>query len=117
MKWNNNATFSGCSKDSWSALCVVEMILTVTISLLLTIEILQLTSGGLRAYFTNFENMIELSIITLASICLGMQEYEEYEKWVAAFGIVLAYIGNEKSISLELLFLFYLMIPVDVNSI
>ena len=45
---------------------------------------------------TNFENLIELMVIGLASVCLGAQEMEDIEKWFAAFGIVLAYIGKLK---------------------
>jgi hypothetical protein len=81
-------------KDSWSVVCVVEVILAVAVLLLFTIEILQLMSVGVKTYCTNFENMIELTVISLASVCLGAQENEELEKWFAAFGIVLAYIGN-----------------------
>merc|ERR1719411_1073458 len=43
-------------------------------------------------YCTNFENLIELMVIVLASVCLAAQEMEDIEKWFAAFGIVLAYI-------------------------
>ena len=45
-------------------------------------------------YVTNFENMIELTVISLAAVCLSTQEFEEVEKWFSAFGIVLSYIGN-----------------------
>ena len=94
LKWSNNATFSGCSPDAWSPSCIVEMVLSLTLALLLTIEILQLMSVGIRAYVTNFENMIELTVISLAAICLSTQEFEEVEKWFSAFGIVLAYLGS-----------------------
>ena len=94
MEWNNDATFSHCMQDSWSAVCVVEVILAVTVLLLLTIEVLQLMSVGVKTYCTNFENLVELTVISLASVCLGTQESEEIEKWFAAVGIVLAYIGN-----------------------
>ena len=51
-------------------------------------------SVGIRAYVTNFENMIELTVISLAAVCLSTQEFEEVEKWFSAFGIVLAYLGS-----------------------
>ena len=98
MIWNNTATFSRCGADSWSLACVVEIVLSITIVLLLTIEILQLMTVGPRAYILNFENMIELTVIGLAATCLGTQEHETYVKWFSAFGIVLAYLGNDKSI-------------------
>ena len=94
LKWSNNATFSGCSPDAWAPSCIVEMVLSLTLALLLTIEILQLMSVGIRAYVTNFENMIELTVISLAAVCLSTQEFEEVEKWFSAFGIVLAYLGS-----------------------
>ena len=53
-------------------------------------------SVGIRAYVTNFENMIELTVISLAAVCLSTQEFEEVEKWFSAFGIVLAYLGSSK---------------------
>ena len=89
-----NATFSSCFKDSWSPSCIVEIVLALCIVLLATIEILQLTSVGMKAYFTNFENLIEVSVIVLSSLCLGTQEFEDMEKWFSAFGIVLSYIGE-----------------------
>ena len=101
LKWSNNATFSGCSPDAWSPSCIVEMILSLTLALLLTIEILQLMSVGIRAYLTNFENMIELTVISLAAVCLSTQEFEEVEKWFSAFGIVLAYLGSLKHLLLR----------------
>ena len=76
------------------------MILSLTLALLLTIEILQLMSVGIRAYLTNFENMIELTVISLAAVCLSTQEFEEVEKWFSAFGIVLAYLGISKTLLL-----------------
>ena len=77
------------------------MILSLTLALLLTIEILQLMSVGIRAYVTNFENMIELTVISLAAVCLSTQEFEEVEKWFSAFGIVLAYLGSLKHLLLR----------------
>ena len=79
------------------------MILSLTLALLLTIEILQLMSVGIRAYVTNFENMIELTVISLAAVCLSTQEFEEVEKWFSAFGIVLAYLGSLKHLLLRYL--------------
>ena len=57
-------------------------------------------SVGIRAYVTNFENMIELTVISLAAVCLSTQEFEEVEKWFSAFGIVLAYLGSLKHLLL-----------------
>ena len=93
LEWHMNATFSACFKDSWSPSCIVEIVLALCIVLLLTIEILQLTSVGVKAYFTNFENLIEVSVIILSSLCLATQEFEDMIKWFSAFGIVLSYIG------------------------
>ena len=107
-----NATFSACFKDSWSPSCIVEIVLALCIVLLLTIEILQLTSVGIKAYFTNFENLIEVSVIILSSLCLATQEFEDMIKWFSAFGIVLSYIGITFSIGfIQYLTFFYYASP------
>ena len=104
--WNNTATFSRCGGNSSSDIrvCVREITLSITIILLLTIEILQLISLGpytslssLLRYF-NFENMIQLAVIILAAACLGTHHHEQHIKWCSALGIVLAYLGNIKTI-------------------
>ena len=63
-------------------------------------------SVGIRAYVTNFENMIELTVISLAAVCLSTQEFEEVEKWFSAFGIVLAYLGSLKHLLLGYVYQF-----------
>ena len=96
--WNNTYTFSRCSssgKDGYSAfICSTEIMLLCTTVLLLIEELLQLFSLGVLYYIQQFENIIELSVISLAAVCLGTQELEAHIKWFSAFGIVLAYLGN-----------------------
>ncbi len=72
----------------------MEILLALCIVLLLTIEILQITAVGVKAYCSNFENLIEILVIVFSSLCLSTQEIEDMEKWFSAFGIVLSYIGN-----------------------
>ena len=87
--------------------CAREIMLSITIFLLFTIEIIQLismgpyTSSGFLSFtslwrYLNFENIIELVVIILAATCLCTQHKEQYIKWCSAFGIVFAYLGNDK---------------------
>ena len=71
-----------------------------TVLLLLIGEILQFLSLGpytsiieLKFYF-NFDNFIQIVVIVLAATTLAVQNEEHLVKWIAAFGIVFAYIGN-----------------------
>ena len=71
-----------------------------TVLLLFVGEILQFLSLGpytsfaeLRFYF-NFDNFIQIIVILLAAACLFVQNNEHLVKWISAFGIVFAYIGN-----------------------
>lgn len=72
-----------------------------TIILLFVGEVLQFLSLGpytsiseLRFYF-NFDNFIQIVVILLAAACLVVQNNDHLVKWISAFGIVFAYIGNE----------------------
>ena len=85
--------------------CSREIILSVTIILLFTIGVVHFISLGpytslksLRRYF-NFEKFIQLVVIILAATCLGTQHHEQNIKWVSAFGIVFAYLGNVKTVA------------------
>ena len=71
-----------------------------TIILLFVGEVLQFLSLGpytsiseLRFYF-NFDNFIQIIVILLAATCLVVQNNDHLVKWISAFGIVFAYIGN-----------------------
>ena len=71
-----------------------------TVILLFIGEILQFLSLGpytsiteLKFYF-NFDNFIQIVVIVLAATTLAVQNEEHLVKWIAAFGIVFAYIGN-----------------------
>ena len=72
-----------------------------TVTLLFIGEILQFLSLGpytsfseLKFYF-NFDNFIQIVVIFLAAASLVVQNEEHLEKWISAFGIVFAYIGNK----------------------
>ena len=95
-------TFSRCSGDSSDDMrtCATELTMFTTVTLLFIGEILQFLSLGpytsfseLRFYF-NFDNFIQIIVISLAAASLVVQNEEHLEKWISAFGIVFAYIGN-----------------------
>ena len=80
---------------------------------LLVVEILQFVSLGpyanlseLTLYF-NFDNVIQLIVIFLASACLVTQHEEIQVKWCSAFGIVFAYLGKYKMEYIHHLLLFH----------
>ena len=81
--------------------CAREIVMCTAIILLFIIEILQFISLGpytslseLRFYF-NFDNIIQLVVITLALASVATQHKEIHVKWCSAFGVVIAYIGND----------------------
>ena len=81
--------------------CARELIMFTTVTLLFIGEILQFLSLGpytsfyeLKFYF-NFDNFIQIIVIFLAAASLVVQNEEHLEKWISAFGIVFAYIGNK----------------------
>ena len=95
-------TFSRCSGGSSDDMrtCATELTMFTTVTLLFIGEILQFLSLGpytsfseLRFYF-NFDNFIQIIVISLAAASLVVQNEEHLEKWISAFGIVFAYIGN-----------------------
>jgi len=99
---HSHATFSRCYSDSSDDLrtCAREIVMLTTVILLFTVEIIQFVTLGpystfseLRFYF-NFDNVIQLVVITLAAACLAIQSHEIDIKWCASFGIVFAYIGK-----------------------
>jgi len=77
--------------------CGVEITLAVSISLVAAQEFLQMYALGVRRYLQEFENMLELIVIALATASVFCQWHMNAVKWVSAFGICLAY--------LELIFL------------
>ena len=100
---HSHETFSRCSGESSDDMraCAREIIMFTTVGLLFIGEILQFLSLGpytsvteLRFYF-NFDNFIQIIVIVLAATCLVVQNDDHLVKWISAFGIVFAYIGNE----------------------
>ena len=76
-----------------SLTCGLEIVLTVLIALLALQEILQFFTLGPRRYLSEFENLLEICIVILASLGLVYQKNLYVFKWFSAFGITLSYVG------------------------
>jgi hypothetical protein len=90
--------FGGCLVSGIPSIsCSLEVTLLVIIAILLVQEIIQCFSLGIKRYFTEFENFIELTALILAAVGLFVQFDMILLKWLSAIGICFAY--------LELIFL------------
>ncbi len=90
-------TFDLCQASNPSLTCAFETILLTLLIILVIQEVLQLITLGPKRYLSEFENILEILVLTLAGCGLGFQYNVYILKWVSAWGICLAY--------LELIFL------------
>ena len=97
-----------CTDDTWGAIlaCIAEIILCSSIFLQSIIQISHLISLGPRRYF-HLENLLPTTVLILALTCVIIASTTTTEnkktqiyrlKWVSAFGILLAYLGNFRAI-------------------
>ena len=84
-------TFRKC-KSKPSLTCGLEVTLLILTMFLTSQEILQLVTLGPKSYFSEFENFLEITTLTLVYLGLFFQNDLYVLKWLSAWGICLAYV-------------------------
>lgn len=80
---NSTTLFDACKTPGFT--CSLEVALFASIILLLVQELLQMYALGLRRYYREFENVIELVVLTLALVGLGIQVRARFLNWSCSY--------------------------------
>ena len=89
--FNKYFTFRKCTTKP-SLTCFLEVALLILTIILTLQEILQLFTLGLKRYFSEFENILELACYTLVYLGLIFQNDGHVLKWISAWGICISYV-------------------------
>ena len=88
---NKYFTFRKC-RSKPSLTCFLEVALLILTIILTLQEFLQIFTLGLKGYFSEFENILELFCYSLVYSGLILQNDGYVLKWISAFGICIAYV-------------------------